>query len=641
VARDPAASDLPFSAWGLLLGALAASCFGGCPGHAGPDFGKLPAITSSDPRAEAELREARDLDDRGDLDAAAERYRSFVAAHPSDPLAPVARLGLGKILLKKGDARQAKQLFDQVATHTDAALAEQGRFYGAIASHRLGDDQHAVEALRPMIGRPVDPADTSLLLRTLAEALEKLGRHADAITALDSLLAEAVPEADRHWAEQEIAALVRDKASPEEIEQLYRDLPRSGAAFRDVLKRAVRDADAKGDRERAHELLDEMREQDIPLDAELNAIAVRAERPADANPQVVGAVLSLSGRGRRVGELALRGLMLAAGLPLQGPPAANAPQLVFRDDGGDPQRAADAVNELVTVHRAIAIIGPMDVRAGEAAAARAQELGVPIVLLSPGQRPQDAGSMIYHFFPTPDDELRALLARLVAIGRVHVAALLPQTPYGDLMETTLRARAAQSSVEVIEVRRYAPGTTSFVEHAAALAKLPLDALLLADGPREVALIAPALAASGLWCAPSGGSVPTGGRAISIVAPSVAFDRDLERSVGRYLQGAIFSVPFDPASASGSGARFVEAFRTQFDQTPDAFAAFAHDAYALVRKAVDGGARTRSALGAALAHASSADLAGPSPGFGADHESRHPTRLLQLQADAFVALDATP
>src|SRR5262249_14673781 len=159
--------------------------------------------------------------------------------------------------------------------------------------HRLGDDASAVKTLQPMIGRPTDPEDTSLLLRTLAEALEGLGRYGDAIAVLDTLNVESVPEASRHWAEDKAKELIKDKASPEDIARLYDDLPHKSNVWRYVVRRALRDADAAGNTERARELLDVMRDNSMPIDDELSAIAVRAERPTDANPQVVGAILSL------------------------------------------------------------------------------------------------------------------------------------------------------------------------------------------------------------------------------------------------------------------------------------------------------------------------------------------------------------
>src|SRR5262245_5232129 len=144
----------------VLLALLALASATGCPGHAGPDFGKLPTITSDDPQAEAELREARQLDEHGQDRAAAKSYARFVEKRPKDPLVPVAELALGRVLLREGNAAEAKDHFDRVAQHSDPAIAEQGRFYGAVARHRLGDDASAVKTLQPMIGRPTDPEDT-------------------------------------------------------------------------------------------------------------------------------------------------------------------------------------------------------------------------------------------------------------------------------------------------------------------------------------------------------------------------------------------------------------------------------------------------------------------------------------------------
>ena len=618
--------------------ALGLAIFGGCPGTQRSDFGRLPTITSDDPNAEADLAAARELDERGEHPAAAERYRAFLEHYPRDPLVPVAKLALGRNLLQSGGNAEAAELFAAVAQHPDHALAEQGRFYAAVAAYRLGRHKDAVLALQPLVGRPIDPDDTALLLRTLAEALVALERYGEALKVLDTLASEGVPEADRRWAQQKITELARDKATPKEIDQLARDLDDDRPAWQPVVRRALRDADAANDTERASELLEALRDAEVPLDDELSAIAMRAERPTEADPNVVGAVLSLSGRGRKVGELALRGLMLAAGLPLQGPPGPNTQQLVFRDDGGDPERAVEAVNELVSVHRAIAIVGPMDVRASELAAARAQELGVPIVLLSPGGTPTKRGELVFRLYPTPDGELAALLAAARTAKRTTVAALLPDGPYGDLMAATLRAQSERAGLKLGDVLRYTAGTTSFVPQAQALAKLSFDALLLADDARSAALIAPALAASGMWSTPPGGSAPNNGRAITVLAPSVAYNPALVRTVGRYLQGALFSVPFDTSDANDATQRFVQRFQGQFNEPPDAFAAFAHDAYRLIRRAVESGARTRSALAAALTKVEADDAAGPSRALGPDREARTPTHILTLDGDQLVGFE---
>jgi ABC-type branched-subunit amino acid transport system substrate-binding protein len=122
-------------------------------------------------------------------------------------------------------------------------------------------------------------------------------------------------------------------------------------------------------------------------------------------------------------------------------------------------------------------------------------------------------------------------------------------------------------------------------------------------------------------------------------PSVGFDHALARSVGRYLQGAVFSVPFDPATASASGQDFVERFSAEFGDPPNAFAAFAHDAYKLVRRGVEAGGTTRQRLAEALLRVESVNLAGPGSGFSADRKPARATRLVQLRGAAFERMEA--
>ena len=631
---------LPFSPWWLALGSLwCLALFAGCPDHPrGPEIGRLPSVTSEDPAAESELRQARELTESGDIDGGEARYRAFLAKHPDDPLAPIARLSLGRILLKREQYQAAHALFGEVALHPDATVAEQGRFYGGVTSHALGRDREAIAVLRPMVGRTIHPPDTALLLRTLASAMIATGDYAGAITILDRLVAEDVPEDERKNARAQIADLARNKARPEEVTALYRDLSSDGPAWPSVLRRAVRDADAAGNAERVRQLLEEMRDHDLEIDDELALIATRAERPTEANSQVIGAVLSLSGRARHVGDLALRGLMLAADLPPKGPLPPDAPQLVFRDDGGDPVRAVAAVEELVSVHRAVAIIGPLDARAAEAAAARAQELGVPLITLAPAARLDPTRGFVFRMFATPRAEIAALVSHARARGAMRFATLAPSGPFGDALVAAHEQEVTRVGGHTVPALRYAAESTSFGPQAAALGKLEFDALLVLDRSSTLALIAPALAAAGLWS----GAAPTGGgRAFLLLAPGIAYDATLVRSVGRYLQGALFSVPFGADLAEGAGRAFADRFHSQFGEAPDAFAAFAYDAYRLARTSIDAGARSRGDLAQALLRARSEVLAGPGLGFGLDREPVRATRLWRLDGDRFVAADPAP
>jgi branched-chain amino acid transport system substrate-binding protein len=143
------------------------------------------------------------------------------------------------------------------------------------------------------------------------------------------------------------------------------------------------------------------------------------------------------------------------------------------------------------------------------------------------------------------------------------------------------------------------------------------------------LIAPALAAAGLWSAPPGTAAPNGGRAIGVLSPSVGFHPDLPRLAGRYLQGAIFAVPFNPRAPEGPAHEFVSQFEQSFGSAPDAFAAFAHDAYLLVRSSVQAGAVTREALASQLLVERARGLVAPAIGFESNREALRPVEVIEL------------
>src|SRR5262245_47883252 len=116
----------------LSLALLAALGLSACKQSvSGPEIGRLPVLTSDDPQAEAEVREADALAARGQRSRAAKKYREFLHARPDDALVPVVQLSLGKLLLAEQRDGEALALFSSVAQHPEPAVAEQGRFYAA------------------------------------------------------------------------------------------------------------------------------------------------------------------------------------------------------------------------------------------------------------------------------------------------------------------------------------------------------------------------------------------------------------------------------------------------------------------------------------------------------------------------------
>jgi len=612
----------------------------GCPRGSGQqDFEQFPSLTTADPTAETDLRLAREAAEAGRAEEAEQRYQAFLAEHPADPLLPVAHLGLGRVLLANGEIQEALANFDDVATAEDSAVAEAGRFYQGVAMHLAGRHDEAIERLSPLAGQTTDPERTTLLLRTLAAAAQRTGRTALALDSLNRLVGtEALPEDVREDGRRQLRELVQ-QAEPDAIERAYADLPRDGFGWREVAARAIRLAFDEGNMSRVADIVTELRDHDIPMSDELAELAVRAERTERADPRVIGAIAPLTGRARQIGRQISRGLMLASGAPLDGPPGPDTAQLVLRDDGGDPARAAAAVEALVSEHRAIAIIGPLDGRGARMAARRAQDLGVPLLTLVPDPSITEAGPMVFRLFPDPSEEAASLLAAARARGATRFAVLHPDHAYGRRMGEAFSNAVRQAGLELVAEESYPAGATAFGEAIERLEAVSFDAIFVPDAGRQLNLIGPALAAAGLWSRPAGQSAPRGGRAITLLAPSVAVDSRI-LVAARYFQGALFASAFHAPSATDAARAFAEEYQGRFGDAPDAYAALAYDAFRLIRGAVESGRTTRSEVAGWLVD-SELPTMGASGGFDQARSPRNGARILQVTDNEFVPLSSVP
>ncbi len=624
----------PLASNARLLGvalSVALGLGGGCPHRAAGTLPPLEIAASPDVHAEADFRAARDALNSGDLATASARFRAFIEAWPHDPLAPMARLELGRIDMRLGALDAAIRWFEGVATSPDPALKERGRMYAAVARARAGQYLDALPTLRALVGRTIDPAETALVLSTIALAEAALGNRLAALEARDRELRGELAPDERKAAQAAITELTKSLTPDLELPRAYESLPRDGVAWAEVATRWLRANEVQGNAARVQEIAQDMRDESIPIDEELSALILRAERAGDIDTSVIGAILPLSGRGREVGEGAQRGLMLASGLPSDQERPPNTPRIVFRDDGGRPETARAALEDLVASHRVIAVVGPVSTPLAKDLEQRARELGVPLLSLSPSSAPPtDAKDPVFHLVGSARDEAQALAKVALDSGARRFVMLHAVGGYGDVMRGAFEAVLKARPGTTLDVVTYPGTSTSFVNEAFAVAKLAPDALILADAAARVALLAPALAAKGVW--PANQVVKAGeGRAIPWLVPSVGFDRSLIQSSRRYLQGAVFAVPFDPALSPG----FTDAYRDQWGAEPNVFSALAYDAYGLIQAALASGAKTRESVATAL-HTVRAEHPVSAVGMlNVDHTASTPVRLETLVDQAFV------
>ncbi|MEM7448279.1 MAG: penicillin-binding protein activator [Myxococcota bacterium] len=608
-----------------LCACIALVAFGGCPKRPSK-MSALPAVVTDDPEAERAMRMAREAAAEGRTSEAEQRYLDVLRQFPNDPLMAVANLGLGRIELSSERVDAAQQRFIALMEHPDRSIAERAAFYSGIANHLEERHQAALNALLPFVDRVIDPDEVTLLLLTIADAALQLGERVIAIQALDRLSYSVAHESERYEARERVSQMIPE-ASLEELITLHESLPRQGSAWPIASKQlAIKELRA-GHRSEALRIIDQL-ESHAPLDESVSRLRTQAEETHPARSHVIGAILPLSGRARGVGQLALRGLMLAAEASRQGSTERGASEVIFRDDASDPERAEKAVEDLVSLHQVIAIVGPIEGQTSSAAAIRAQQLGVPIVTLTPHSDITQTGPMVFQMFFSPQEEAEALVRAALSAGKHQLLSLYPNSPYGRAMASAFRDAVTASGANLVGEWAYVPGETSFSSYLAEI-NAPVDAVFLPDSARTISLAAPAIKASELKGA--SGAPPC------VIAPSVGYDEDLVERAGRYLDGALFSRPFhlgeqglahtiDPTEPS-----FSIRFQNRFEQQPDVYSAYAFDAFNLIQRWTQGGASTRQDLAARLSSGAPSQTIGASGGLGTDRRSRVSTRIYELNA----------
>jgi ABC-type branched-subunit amino acid transport system substrate-binding protein len=390
----------------------------------------------------------------------------------------------------------------------------------------------------------------------------------------------------------------------------------------------ARAALASGRADEARTLLDRSRaaiEEDPAIAAAAREVRQRLASPSIAGGRPRVAVLApLSGPAQEIGERITRGAALAAG---------DAIEVVVRDTRGDPEEAARQVEALSREERVLAVVGPVLAREAGAAAARAAQLGVPLLALSAAERLTGVGPTIFRCFLTPANQARALARHAVEkLGRRRLAILHPRTAYGETMRAAFAAEAARLGAPVIATFGYPRGESDFRRAARALRRHRLDGLFFPDGHRTVALAVGYLAAQGI---PIG--LAAGERGTRLLGTNEWFADALLRHAGRYVQGAVLAVGFTPQGARPEAQAFSRGFEAAHGRAPTYVEAYAHDAVTLLRAAVQRGALDRATLARSLLAVEAAGATGALR-FDGDRELTAAPVLVQVDGQSFRALE---
>jgi ABC-type branched-subunit amino acid transport system substrate-binding protein len=605
------------------------------PEVSAPPAGASPAEVAA-AEENAELRKAMGAFSFATPDPARAGLEAFVARHPGSPRRGFAAALLARLALARGDGPAARTL---LATYAAGSSEPTVLFVQGLAEARAGRPDRAVALLTPFAssGPPrmdTDPEEAELSLHAaLGDALAGSGDVAGGLLAWERYAqASGAREAERAYARaraEELAAQVRDAQALE----LYRGT-RSALARAALGPRAAAALRARGDADGARRLDEETASLRRSLSWSTRAAAVG---PGD--PHRLGLLAPFSGSAALLGDVVLRGAMLAIG---EGAGGAEPPpfQIVARDIAPERRAAERAAFELCREEAAIGVVGVGDRRAVDGAVRD----GVPVLLID--EQAPGAASTAFQILHPPEMRAAELARRALALGARRFGVLAPDSAAGRQLGAAFSRAVATGGGRVVAEVSYPAGATAFTAQAAQLRKAPLEAVFIPDDARRLELIAPALAAGDLWSQPWGAPAPArepnrpagqpARRNVLLLSTAVGLGPQLLRNAGRYVQGALLAPLFYADPDDARTGRFVAQFRNLYGQDPGGTDAYGYDAFRLLSAAVERGARSRADLLRVLQSESFDGVTG-TVRFGPDHARVDPPAVYLVDGDAIRAL----
>jgi ABC-type branched-subunit amino acid transport system substrate-binding protein len=274
----------------------------------------------------------------------------------------------------------------------------------------------------------------------------------------------------------------------------------------------------------------------------------------------VGLILPLSAAGNA--GLAARSMKNAAEMALaefKNPDI----QLLLKDSAGTTQGAQAAAQQAVGENAEL-ILGPLFAQSVAAAGQVARARGIPVIAFSTDTSVAARGVYLLSFLPESDVD------RIVDYAAAHrkrsIAALIPDNPYGTVVEGAFKQAVARHGARAVAVERY-PADRSNLQGAVqriAQSVRQADALFIPDGGDAVVAIVAALTAAGVDM-----------KRLQLLGTGV-WDGDQRIFGSDALQGAWFAAP-DSAGFRGFSARY----RQRFGQDPIRTATLSYDGVALI------------------------------------------------------------
>jgi len=342
----------------------------------------------------------------------------------------------------------------------------------------------------------------------------------------------------------------------------------------------------------------------------------------------IGVVLPLSGKQSAIGYKALRGIQLGLGIYVPPGGQTSGFKLAVIDSEGNPDTARLAVERLVQEDHVIALIGGLLSKTASAEAAKAQEFGVPSIMLSQKVGVTQAGDFVFRNALTSQMQVQHLVdIAMSKMGMKSFAILYPNDAYGVEFANLFWDEVRYRGGSVQGAQPYDPQETDFRGYIQRL----VGTFYLEDRADEFHLLAKAWTEknpkrSGKLASPSPEEllppiidfdaifVPDSAKAVGQIAPMLAYNNvNNVRLLGtnlwnspslisrgqRFVENSIFVDSVFTTGATFRGSEFFEAYKKTFDEEPGLTEIQAYDSALILRQIIAGGEHTRSGLQARM------------------------------------------
>ncbi len=341
----------------------------------------------------------------------------------------------------------------------------------------------------------------------------------------------------------------------------------------------------------------------------------------------IGVILPLTGKFAIYGATTLQGIECAVGIFSPCDKAVNA-ELIIKDDAGRPELAAQAVEDLVQNEHVSIIIGPMASSSIEAAAQKAQSLGVPLISLSQREGITSTGENVFSVALNSASQANAIAKWAIETKKAkNFAIAYPMTPYGEDFKKLFTSAITALRGKIVQSSGYGETTLDF---AGMFKKdgVKFDAIFIPDSYRAIGYVTSALLTEGI-------------EGVQLLGINRWNNPALVEIGGESLQGAVFVDGFFDDSSSPNVQKFVSSFEQIYGIKPTILEAQSYDAARLGAKALQltGGAHPLEVRNS-LANVQEVEGSTGLIGFDSNREIIRKMFLLTVKNDKIAELDSS-